>query len=314
MLKEDGDLLTFDHPQINVLDDVIETLRFQGTLFFHSDLAAPWGMSVPKSNLPRFHVALNGSFFIGANSSQVAVKPMDIVLLPGGDMHWIADEVDREMVPSQQVGNACELGKPLFQKGPITNRLMCGVVNYDDKIIHPILSSLPEIIHLSDIQAEHSIWVTIRQIDAEVLRSGTHRSILIDRLTEVLFIQLLHKFADHKEHLTGFLGALQDPQIALVLQMFHSAPEREWTLETLSDLTHMSRATLQRKFKACLDVSPMTYLSYWRMAKAYQLIRHSTLSFESITEAIGFAHVRSLRSAFHRRYGITPSTLRKLGY
>jgi AraC-like DNA-binding protein len=311
MLKDVTHQLKSKETDFSVLDDVIDTLRFRGSIFFHSSLAAPWGMSLPPTSTPRFHIALEGSFYIGTENDQASVDAMDIVMLPSGDMHWIADQLNRELVPSEDAGEACELGMPLFQEGDITNRVMCGLVHYDDAISHPIISVLPSIFHLSNIQQDDSIWVIVKQIDAEITRAGSKKNTIIDRLTEILFIQLLNHYVSENENLTGFFAALNEPRIENILQLIHKNPEKQWTLDIMGGEVGMSRATLQRKFKAGLGVSPMTYLSRWRMAKAYQLLKHTGQSLDSIADETGFADARTLRTAFQRHYGFTPSELRK---
>ena len=310
MLKNVPQSLNDATTESDVLEDILDTLRFRGSIFFHSSLAAPWGMSLTSCSAPRFHVALEGGFYIGTSDSQVSVKPMEIVMLPAGDMHWIADQKNSKLVPSEDAGNACELGQPLFQKGEITNKIMCGLVEYEDAISHPITSSLPSIFHLSNIKNEDSIWITVQQIDSEINRSGNKKNTIIDRLTEVLFIQLLHQYIREENHLTGFLAALREPRIVKILQLIHKHPEVHWTLDMMSENVGMSRATLQRKFKSELDISPITYLNRWRISKAYQLVKHSSQSLDRVADSIGFSDARTLRTAFKRQYGITPSELR----
>jgi AraC-like DNA-binding protein len=297
--------------EFNVLDDVLNTLRFRGSIFFHSSLAAPWGMSLSTIVTPRFHIALEGGFYVGAGTSNTNVEPMDIVMIPDGDMHWIADKEDSELVPSGQTEDACTLGSALFQQGEITNKIMCGIIEYDEAIKHPILSVLPSIIKFSNIQSNDNIWMTVKLIDAEISSARSKKNSIIDRLTEVLFIQLLNNFINKNEHLTGFLSALKEPRLNKILQLIHQNPERQWTLDIICDVVGMSRATLQRKFKAGIGVSPMVYISRWRMAKAYQLLKYSNLSFESVADVIGFSDARTLSHAFKEHYGDTPSQFRK---
>jgi transcriptional regulator GlxA family with amidase domain len=73
----------------------------------------------------------------------------------------------------------------------------------------------------------------------------------------------------------------------------------------------MSRATLQRKFKASIGVSPMNYIRRWRMAKAYQLLKDSNLTIEGIADATGLSNARTLSHAFKDYYWDTPSQFRK---
>jgi hypothetical protein len=235
MLKDITHQLKNQKTDFSVLDDVIDTLRFRGSIFFHSSLAAPWGMSLSPMSTPRFHIALEGSFYIGTENDQASVDAMDIVMLPSGDMHWIADQLNRELVPSEHAGEACELGMPLFQEGDITNRVMCGLVHYDDAISHPIISALPSIFHLSNIHPGDSIWITVKQIDAEITRSNRKKNTIIDRLTEILFIQLLNYYVSENEDLTGFFAALNEPRLENVLQLIHKNPEKQWTLDIMGE-------------------------------------------------------------------------------
>jgi AraC-like DNA-binding protein len=311
MLKNIAHQLKCPTSEFNVLDDVIDTLRFRGSIFFHSSLASPWGLSLSSIVMPRFHIALEGGFYVGTEANNINVEHMDIVMIPGGDMHWIADKVDSDLVPSEHAGDACALGMPLFQQGEITNKVMCGIVEYDEAIEHPILSALPSIIQLSNIKSSDNIWMTVKLIDAEITRTKSKRNSVIDRLTEVLFIQLLNTFMQKNDHFSGFLSALKEPRLNKILQLIHQHPERQWTLDIISDVVGMSRATLQRKFKAGIGVSPMVYISRWRMAKAYQLLKHSNLSLEGIADAIGFSDARTLSHAFKENYSDTPSQFRK---
>lgn len=311
MLKEGSGPLNNSSLNFNVLDDVLDTLRFRGSIFFHSSLAAPWGMSLSAHSPPRFHIALEGGFYVGAGQDQLTVDAMDIVMLSEGREHWIADQPGRKLVPSSLAGDACGLGRPLFQQGAITNRLMCGLVEYDNASLHPIIDLLPPIFQISGIHAADSIWLTVQQIDTEIVRSQSRKNLVIDRLTEVLCIQLMHKYISENHYLEGFLSALKDPRLIRVLQLIHQHVEHHWTLDTLGAAAGMSRATLQRRFKDVVGQSPMSYLGQWRMSKAYQLLKYSNASLDNIADLVGFADARTLRIAFQREYQLTPSELRK---
>ena len=297
----------------DVLGDVLETLRFRGSIFFRSQLAAPWGMQLEPAMAPRFHIALDGDCVLGAgdNHALVQLKQMDIVLLPHGDMHWIADQPDRELVPSERADEACELGNPLFQEGEITNKLICGIVHYEQAMQHPILSALPDGMHFADIDREDPIWASVLLIDAEMENSAVPRTALVDRLTEVLFMQLLYRYIDKNPQLPGFLSALSERRVHRILALIHRCPEQAWTLESLGEKVGMSRATVARQFHKLVGMPPLAYITNWRMMKAHHLTKHTGLSFEDIAELTGFSSARSLSKAFQRKYGVTPAQLRK---
>jgi AraC-like DNA-binding protein len=296
----------------DVLGDILETLRFRGSIFFRSDLAAPWGMSLSEIGIPRFHIVLSGACYVGSDGHEsVKAEEADIIMLPNGDSHWIADQVGRELVPSSRAGKACELGNPLFQKAEITNRLMCGMVRFDDGLTHPILDALPEMMHFSMLESAGPIWTVVNLIDAEMQGPQEGGSRIADRLTEVLFLQLLNRYVQNNDVTTGFLAALRDRRVHRALTLIHQEPEFAWTLETLGERVGMSRATLVRHFQDIVGMAPMAYISDWRIMKAHSLVKHSVIPIEQVADATGFASARTLSRAFQRHYGCSPSELRK---
>jgi AraC-like DNA-binding protein len=314
MIKKVSNRINYDDPTVDVLSDVLDTLRFRGSIFFRSRLAAPWGMSLSKLKNPRFHIALSGNCYIGVNDASneiINIQHMDIVMLPHGQMHWIADQPGRKLTPSEQAGDACELGMPLFQNGDITNKLICGLIYYEKDMSHPIIDSLPSVLHFSEIKNNDPIWMTVLLIDAEMEKEQTNQTSIIDRLTEVLFMQLLNKHLSENKEITGFFAALHDKRIHRALELIHRSPQYQWTLDLLVEQVNMSRATLIRQFKHTIGVSPMTYLLNWRMTKAYHLLKQSNSTVEQIADEVGFSTARTLAKAFQRHYGMTPSVLRR---
>ena len=303
---------TFD-----VLGDILGTLRLRGSIFFRSELASPWGMLLQPTDSPRFHIALRGQCVVGSASGRaepiVRLDEMDIVVLPHGNQHWIADRPGRALIPSERAGEACELGDPLFQRGEITNKLICGIIRYEQDMQHPMLSSLPEVLHLSGLNPDDPIWLTVRLIDRQMEAAGRSTVTLTDRLTEILFLQLLDRHIDGAETPVGFLGALADRGVHRILELIHDAPHEPWTLERIGRAVGMSRATVARRFSRAVGMPVLAYLGEWRMLKAYHLLKHSNLSVEAVAEQVGFSGARSLSKAFRRKYDVTPTELRNRG-
>lgn len=82
------------------------------------------------------------------------------------------------------------------------------------------------------------------------------------------------------------------------------------TLESLAQGAALSRATLVRRFRELLDVSPIEYLNQWLLSKAHQLIETSEKSIEIIASEVGFSSGQTLTRLFKRLFGTTPSSLR----
>jgi len=270
----------------DVLADVLDTLRFKGSMFFRSELAAPWGMQFDKCDYPRFHIVLSGS--------------------------WIADTQGRRLVASTKAVQACHLDQPLFQHGEITHRIMCGQIRYDQDTSHPFLDSLHEIMHFGRTENQESIWPIVKTIEAEINRTGHHEGPIIDRLAEIIFIRLLELSIGDSKQTTGFLKALSDRRVYNALALIHAEPGHAWTLNELGEKVGMSRSTLVRRFQSNVGVAPMTYIANWRLAKVYHQVVYTKHSLSQIAASFGYASVGSMNRAFLRYHDITPAALRKL--
>ena len=299
----------------SVLDDALNSFRFSGSVFFLPKLAAPWGISLENVNRPRFHISLKGEFVVGLDNSSksTTINGMDIVIvtLPHGNKHWIADNQKSDRINSSDVAHAHELGTPVFQEGEITNKGICGYIDFDNETFNPILSSLPPILHFSNIEENDPIWITVKLLEAEILKVNDNTDLMVDRLSEVLFLKLMHKHFEESSELSGFFSGLCDKQLNKVLEYIHRKPHHQWTLEILGDHVGMSRATLVRKFNKTLGMPPMQYIKKWRMMKAYQVLKYSMKPVENVAESVGFLNSRTLNRAFQREYGITPNQLRQ---
>lgn len=295
----------------DVLSDVLESLRFRGSIFFRSELAAPWGIALKQMAVPRFHISIQGRCVVGSTLDPVTqLDEMDIVMIPRGAQHWISDQPGRPLISDDEAAEACQLGQPHFQQGEISNRLMCGMVRYDTRLRHALFDSLPETIHFSQISHDDPIWQTVMLIDSEMARRH-QPSAITDRLTEVLFMQLLNRYMQSGEGQFGFMTALADQRVHHALQLLHREPARDWSLSALGDCVGMSSSTLVRQFRKTLDVTPMNYLAQWRMIRAWSLVGDLRLGMEQVAQELGFTSARSFARAFQRHYGQSPSEVRR---
>jgi transcriptional regulator GlxA family with amidase domain len=165
--------------------------------------------------------------------------------------------------------------------------------------------------HFTNIEAAGPIWSVVTLIDGEMRGNDGRSGHIADRLTEVLFLQLLNRYVSDNEGATGFLAALRDRRVYRALTLIHREPEFDWTLSSLGERAGMSKATLVRRFQEVVGVAPIAYITDWRIMKAHNLIKHSATPLEQVADATGFASARTLSRTFKRHYGCTPNELRR---
>ena len=75
----------------------------------------------------------------------------------------------------------------------------------------------------------------------------------------------------------------------------------------------MSRSLLDQRFRKVLGLSPIRYLTEWRMHIAAELLASTDLSVGQIARRVGYDSQEAFSRAFKRRMGAAPSVWRRPG-
>lgn len=84
------------------------------------------------------------------------------------------------------------------------------------------------------------------------------------------------------------------------------------TIDRLAAQAHTSPATLHRRFRAELGVTPLTWLTAERANLARQLLEADSTKLDSIARRSGLGTATNLRAVIRKHTGLTPSAYRKL--
>jgi hypothetical protein len=75
----------------DVLGELIERTRLRGQVFCQTVARAPWGLRFPARPQALFHLITSGNAEMIVGSTRVSLAQGDLVLLPRGDGHVVAD-------------------------------------------------------------------------------------------------------------------------------------------------------------------------------------------------------------------------------
>src|SRR5918999_264253 len=147
-----------------------------------------------------------------------------------------------------------------------------------------------------------------RRLD-EAFANRSGRQAALDRLCELLVIQLLRHLMDGDPGRRGLLAGLADPRLAKALNAMHNEPARDWSLESLARRAGMSRARFAVNFRETLGTTPGDYLAQWRLGLAQSLLRKDR-PVSVVASEVGYSGAAALTRAFRARFGKTPSAWR----
>jgi AraC-like DNA-binding protein len=151
---------------------------------------------------------------------------------------------------------------------------------------------------------------TLEHLSEAWARSGSGSDIVVDRLTEILMIELV-RIQLAKSSSEGYALALSDARVSRALHLLHSQPELPWTIEQLARRVALSRAALAKRFKDALGQTVFQYLTRIRMHRAEVLLRSSRRSLSSIAHQVGYGSDLTFSKAFKRETGMTPGRFRR---
>jgi len=237
----------------------------------------------------------------------------DIVLLPTSASHIICDTPDSECGPEKQDIAAYQIGNDIFSNKDRKYNIVCGYVEFDSALSHPFINNLPEFIHIRAENLPRFHWLDsiIKQIIFESEGQKAGSNVLLDRFTEILFIQVIRSYAEMTVNEESYLSALMDKQLSNALSLIHENSAKNWTIEMLATDIGMSRSAFYSRFNDYIGMPPMQYIFEWRMLQAKQKIENTQKSLVVIAEEVGYSSVSAFQKAFKRYFCLTPASLRK---
>jgi AraC-like DNA-binding protein len=111
----------------------------------------------------------------------------------------------------------------------------------------------------------------------------------------------------------GWLAAIADRHLARALEAMHAAPAQDWTVESLARTASMSRSGFAARFKAVVGLSPLDYLTQWRVYCATRLLLQGDAALSDISRQVGYESVAAFNRVFRRETATTPGAFRKAG-
>jgi transcriptional regulator GlxA family with amidase domain len=115
------------------------------------------------------------------------------------------------------------------------------------------------------------------------------------------------------EQETGWLAGVRDPHLAKALAVLHRDPARQWTVTSLSKEVGLSRTRLAERFRHFLGMSPITYLTDWRMKQAAEALQKTRKSVLEVALDLGYSSEAAFNRAFKRAYKTPPAHFRRTG-
>jgi AraC-like DNA-binding protein len=299
---------------MDVLSDIVASMRVGMPHSARVDLPAPWGLKFPASPAAGFHVILRGAAWLLAPGAEpIPLAPGDVLFLPHGGKHVIASNIDASLADVyQSPGGDWVVAGDLPPGGAVTS-MLCGTYLLDRSHVHPLLTGLPDVVHLpAHVGNRAAVHDMVALLGRELEEGGPGVDALVPVLLEALLVYILRSWLLEQGGPTvaGWAAALSDPVVAVALAAIHENPAQAWSVQTLADRATISRAALARKFTAVVGRTPLGYLTWWRMVMACRQLTSTNAPIRSIAQSSGYTSEYAFAKAFKREMGVAPGNYR----
>ncbi|MEO8607859.1 MAG: AraC family transcriptional regulator [Chloroflexota bacterium] len=303
---------------MDVLTDVLNTFELKGWLSSRRELAPRWRYDFAATQDSMFHVLSFGGAYlqIEGEAEPIRVEDGDVLLFPSGHPHSLYDDPTSPLTRLVHLDYNPQRGYQVVTHDGAEPKplLLCGAFHFEYPNNFPLLHRLPKLIHISGVQGriEQGFADIVNLIARESASQRLGAEVMLNRLTELLFIQVIRLWIDQQaEASVGWVGALRDQPISVALGLIHQSPERRWKVKELAEAASLSRSAFSARFTELVGEPPLTYLTRWRMLRATRLLKNE-VRVETIADLLGYESEAAFRKAFKREIGIPPAQYRKL--
>ncbi|MGE8181464.1 MULTISPECIES: AraC family transcriptional regulator [Pseudomonas] len=192
----------------------------------------------------------------------------------------------------------------LFASEASGTQLVCASLEFDGGAGNALAAALPEYLVLK-LDSIPTLAGTLDWLFSEAFGGICGREAMMDRLFELLVIQLLRHILTSRDQTPGMMAGLADPRLARPLSLMHDAPGKAWTVAELSAAANMSRASFADYFRSVVGQTPVDYLVSWRISLAQKRLREGR-SIALIADEVGYESPSALARAFRRKTGASP--------
>jgi AraC-like DNA-binding protein len=312
----------------DVLAEMLRAVRLTGSVYLNACFTAPFGVVSPKEydestpmahlrHISIFHlIAAGGCTIEIATGERRTVSAGDILLVPFADAHkfWNGDYTELAFAPDLlRPGPVKGMWNVNHGGGGPATRMVCGFIESSEFLFTPVFRTLPRLLvdRTEDDKVGALITSTVRQILALADTETPGTDLMLGRLMELLFVEVLRRYAARlPADAKGWFAALNDPIVGRALQSVHGDPARRWTADDLAHQAGSSRTVLSERFNALLGQPPIEYVTNWRIQLAAERIRNSSDSLAAIAAEVGYESGAAFNRAFKRVTGVTPGRWR----
>lgn len=247
---------------------------------FHAGALCGINTLEAEGGLGQLHLIQRGPLEVFHNGTSLRIEAPSLLMYPRATTHRFVSDPERGA------------------------DMACANLRFEGGAHNPISSALPDVICLP-LAEVYGAQEVLSLLFEEAFTQRCGRTALVNRLFEVVMIQVLRQLMETGAVKGGMLAGLSHPRLRNAIVAMHEAPAKDWTLDALADVAGMSRTVFANAFRDALGVTPGQYLQAWRVGLAQQALLHGK-PLKVVAGDVGYGSEAALSRAFKAQLGASP--------
>jgi AraC-like DNA-binding protein len=293
---------------LDPLSDVLSLLKLRSYVSGGFDASGDWAVQFGPHDGIKFHAVVLGECWVAVDGAEpVKIRAGECFLLPRGKPVRLASDMAAEPISLQSLLPPVHDGRIVTYNKGGEFLSIGGHFTLADGQADLLLNILPPFIHIREEPGQATMRWCVEHMRQELSDPQPGDFVVAQQLATLVLVQALRlHLSDRRRDEVGWLFALADKRMRAAISAMHASPGSPWTLQLMAEQAGMSRTAFVSKFKETVGLSPMGYLTRWRMMLAADRLTNSRNSVAEIGLALGYKSEKSFGTAFKRIMNCPP--------
>lgn len=300
---------------MDTVSHLIRLARVDATLDKHCLLspATVMDVSYESERTAPFHVLLEGTCQLQVGADLLDLVPGDVVLIPRGERHRIITAgPGHARGITEMRGDAFATTLTDGRGAPVMD-LFCGYYTFGPGAGAILFKSLPEPVHISfgeSGETDSALRMLSVLMRSEAAHEGEGTAAILSSLCSVLLTMILRTSRGVTTD-AALWTASGNRMIVGVVERVLEDPGGDWSIERMSRLSSVSRATFIRQFERSTGTTFGAFLTRVRLMVAADLLQSTGKTVAGVAAEVGYKSESAFTRAFRQEIGTTPGRFRR---
>src|SRR5213595_2403279 len=215
---------------MDVLSDVLRTIRLEGAIFLNGEMHAPWCVKVPPSayvaqvlkpgaqRLAICHLVLQGACWAQTEGgAPIRAEAGEAIVIPHGDAHVLGSGLQHAAIDVDHVvmTRIPSVERVRYGGDGEAALLVCSWFAYEGDAPNPMMANLPRLFTTALRRRSAGPWIeqSIDFVLADAAAQKPGSDVLVAKVAEMLFAEVVRGYIEAMPaNNPGWLNGLRDPQ------------------------------------------------------------------------------------------------------